>query len=514
LIRTTAAPWIVIWAVRCAVGLLGSAALAAANPAYLVVNGGNSPDSNYAWHERVITSFNQGLFRGKAQILNAGGPGTQYVKVDENGHVLRDRNGDAMFGSSELQGVRPESASRANILSVVEEIRRTEPSKVTVVYDDHGNRDGVSTWQSSNLTAGDIRNMTSVFPESTFFRSIHMHCNSGAAMVDPDRVLPTTLPAFREFSLKHYKANVCAVGMSDADELANYFSMERWPRNNWRQVFQRHPNLSLAQLKGVFRAEPDSKSTPLLTSDYFVRDLSAFLCGQQSAVALLPEADSGASGHGGDESLGAEAAELRISAAQQAALCNSASVRELEALTKTIANESAVYDDAKQVRRLASREYVQQKWPELVQAYNDAKARVRELRRAYVSDEAQAEIQALRSGPIAAYDLKIDNVDGTAGFKAHFKSFGIQWVGEHAEEYPALHASIFKLENRRKSVPELLRESDNAADEAKVARKRVARLAEAGQRAALTAWMNSGNASSWIKELYDGLQRCEASALY
>jgi hypothetical protein len=501
-------------------GLLVIPAFAAGEPAYLVVNGGNSPDSNYAWHERAITSFNQGLFRGQAQILNAGGPATLYVKVDEEGYVLRDRNGDAMYGTSELQGVRPESASRANILRVVDEMRRSDPSKVTVVYDDHGNRQGVSTWESSNLTAADIRRMTDAFPASTYFRSVHMHCNSGAAMVDPDRVVPATLPAFHDFVRKHYNPNVCAVGMSDADELAEYFSMERWPRNNWRNVFLRHPSLSLSQLKGVFRAEPASLSTPLLTSDYLVRDLSTLLCGFEGDTAPVSEAEGQVNGHSAAGGVGDAPMALRIGTAQKAALCDSTSLREVESLTRTIVNDGLVYSEAKQVRRLASREYVEQTWPALVEAYNAAKARIREIKaraRAEarsLSDAEDDEIKSLTSGPMASYELKIENVDASTGFKEFFRGYGRRWMAENAEKYPALHARISLPENQAKTVPTILRESGASVDRAKLGRKRASRLAEAGQRAALKAWLESADGPLWIKELYDGLQRCEASPLY
>ena len=74
-------------------------------PTYSVfVNGGESPSSNFSMHEAQINTFYYTLFKGKAAVLNAGGPGTQVVPVGSDGLIKRGQDGLWKLEPSQFKG--------------------------------------------------------------------------------------------------------------------------------------------------------------------------------------------------------------------------------------------------------------------------------------------------------------------------------------------------------------------------------------------------------------------------
>jgi hypothetical protein len=494
--------------------------LAADSSAFVIINGGYTPLANYAWHERDIVSFNEGLFKKKALILNAGGAGTPYVKAYADGNLLRDSKGVVVMGISDLEA-RPEAATKANVTKLFEEVSASGPSRVSVVYGDHGNSSGVALWNDGDLSARDIADLNSRFPESTMVRSIHLHCMGGAAIVSPARVVPSTLKAFQDFAARNYRRNVCAVTMSDGDETGQYFAMNRWPNNEWKPIFTNNPKLTLKQLKEEFRSDPNIRGTPALTSDYFIHDLSKFLCDYSAPENRVDESKaSNAHAKGGlkDSVASSDLGLAELSAADRKSFCDSAPAQALRKANARIEFFYQVQNEIHQVENLWKRQFIKNTSPDFYESYRIAQERIDEMDLKALSENRELtaiELDRRRKLEVdytERYAKMVEGLDLSPEYLAYTEAFNKTWMDEHAEAYPNFYDGYFSR-NPERALRDLSNDMAEFIEDAKKDRKNIATKVNSAQREALKNWLKSPGVPSGIKELYEGLQACESSAL-
>lgn len=262
---------------------------------FIYINGGYSTASNNQANEADLMTFHLGLFNESTRILNAGGP---------HGTIVAPGNG---FGELTVDPDQPQppktvmrklrllpgldlgqpfdSATRQNIEKA---FRAIPPSttELTVVYGGHGDTSGFASWGGDRLSARDILNFEKLAPKTTVVRSIFMQCFAGSTVVLPKRVIPKLESSLRDFVDHHYPSNRCGLAVSSEDEVNRYLSHlatwqnGAWSNSPWARMFASRPIVSLQSTKEfLFTIQGrNSVATPMLTTDYYVRDLAETLC--------------------------------------------------------------------------------------------------------------------------------------------------------------------------------------------------------------------------------------------
>ena len=247
---------------------------------FVFVNGGDTPTSNYIFHEQDLYGFYSNLACNpkNAAILNGGGDKTQIVDLTSTGQFARDSGERLKLFPSWLAGKKIpfQAANAASLKNAITSIPVRSRS-VTMFFGDHGGASGPSLWDGA-FPSGDLFKLKNRFSASTLVRSIHIHCHSGASIVPEKRVLPTTTRKLMKFLDTNYPPNRCGLGLSRGDELGQYLSYtNNYDNNYWGNLLSKTRNKSIGSIKNLLRQKANLLPSPVSTSDYLVMDLHKFI---------------------------------------------------------------------------------------------------------------------------------------------------------------------------------------------------------------------------------------------
>ncbi len=275
---------------------LSSALLNSKKNFYLVINGGYDPTSNDQAHEIILESFDRFLFNQEAIIFNAGGPQTPYVPTGKDGFKERDKDGFIKIEESKY----PKKTLIANshdINMVVDNIVKKEPDKVSFTYIGHGGPSGMALWKERMPIEGHRFYLDKFSPE-TIVQTFISSCHAGANIVAHHRVHPIQTANIFDFLDFHYPKNRCALSNSLENEMSyTRISSNTNPENIiYSKIFKTSPRLTLANFQRILYydslKDPEPKndtaisykvSTPTLTSDYLIDDISKIICLEHTA---------------------------------------------------------------------------------------------------------------------------------------------------------------------------------------------------------------------------------------
>lgn len=236
------------------------------------INGGYIETANYSIHETIIPIFKAHLLGQNVTILNAGGKNTLVIPVLSNGTIKRTNSGLIV---QEPTSINAEAATKSNVKKIFSELSLLD-GNVTIVFGDHGGKEGICLWNNETLTSSELQELHSKLKEQTLVRSIHLHCYSGAAMVPKERKVPLKEEEWKAYLKKYYRPNSCALGMSLHDEVSVYYG---WPSGQaWDVLLKENRPQNLVDLKKLFINDDKFTSTPVLTSDYLISDIKEFIC--------------------------------------------------------------------------------------------------------------------------------------------------------------------------------------------------------------------------------------------
>ena len=247
---------------------------------FIMVNGGYRPTANSENQEDMLLTFHHKFFNSEAILLNGGGVNSYIQEIDHRMSSVRDKDGFAKIIKSKVK-IPTLEASTKNLKDVFSELAsKKETEKLTFIYADHGGKGGVAFWDGENMDAVDFKNEHEKFSESTMIQSVYMACYSGANVVDINRRIPHTTKHLSNFLKFHYKKNRCALAKTSHDELGFAIDSKRnWRENNFTNFLNKYPKPTLENLKEFFY-DNNVKSTPMLTSDYFLEDIATTICNE------------------------------------------------------------------------------------------------------------------------------------------------------------------------------------------------------------------------------------------
>ncbi|MBL7671557.1 MAG: hypothetical protein JNM39_13820 [Bdellovibrionaceae bacterium] len=402
---------------------------------FVLINGGSSNDSNYSVHETDLQVFN-GLFGGNSTILNANGNESFVVPVDaKSGTFQRDFSGWVKLRKTSLN--TNQRATKTEFFNVVGNLSAQPPKEVTVVYGDHGTPEGISLWGGDKLNANDIRTAYSKLPD-TMIRSIHLHCYGGAAVVDPDRKIPNTANQMTSFLKQNYFKNKCALTLSAETELGQYYSWTDSPRDSsWKKLIEKNKKPSLVSLKQEIAKDASFAPSPLLTSDYLIKDVATAVCKNPSIAPIYKGSIEKCESKSDFTELFALSTPLR---SELCTKCISPAVIKLDAAYREI---ESVYNDLTVVRQDFQFAFLKNKYPtryrDLEDAYNKFE---KELAASIKAGDRQkfrasnAELERL--GKDYQDKLMVDflSVDYREDFENYFDTLDESWVNRNKEKYP------------------------------------------------------------------------------
>lgn len=425
-----------------------------AQNSYLLINGGASIHSNYAVHEADLHVFNK-LFGGNGTILNANGENSMVVPLDEaNGVFKRDPYGWVQLRKTSLPG--KQTATKPEVLSTFKNLSEFAPDELTIVYGDHGTRDGISLWNGENLSARELQGVYSLFPDSTTIRAIHLHCYGGSSVVDQNRSLPPTAEGIKDFLRKYYPPNRCALTLSGENELGQYYGWNDLPKKNpWAKLFENAKRPSLSTIKFKIANDRNYAPSPILTSDYMLKDIADTVC-QDSATSMISNTSTNMCvPTSGFESL------LSLSHNLRRDLCAKCQSKLLEKLDLDHQKVERLYFELMAMRQEAQAEFLRSKFPQRYQYLVNANQRIeKELADSIAKkDESRSKEQLAKLSQIQKeyadrFLVDMISVDYRPDFEDYFERLDEKWVHDNSSKYPQLaemYLSLPKKETFKKA---------------------------------------------------------------
>lgn len=470
------------------------------------INGGYTPDTNFSAHEQEAASFYYGLFKEKAIILNAGGPGSTMLQAESDGTFKRGEDGWIQTVPSIMD--KSPAATLENVTMVYKHIAEQAPSTATVVYGDHGGKRGVALWGDEELSASDISTLNSVIPTKTQVRSLFLQCYGEAAMVDPARKIPTTKEGFPDFLEKYYPKNRCALAATSNDEQAGYRDWEKsWANSAWTALFKKYPHISLSQLKNDLISDSSLFPTPQLTSDSMLTDLAHAVCQQSngktaSCLTIFRTSFS--------------AIQMQL----LKTLCLEVDNPEIKKLKKEYAKYMQMEDELVRIRNRWQRQYLIDNYPEREGRFLNVLQRQNEISRQLIrlsskSQKAKTlakEYADLNKNLDMRFWLDMKSLEQSSKFEEYFEELSPDWMSKNRALYPALAESYFFSNNRQYSVIEY----EKWVREEKIDRQNQRKTLETKKQEALRnllAPLLNDPALKIIKDTYESITQCESSAL-
>ena len=250
---------------------------------FAYINGGYSTYTNYTTNEQDLLAFHYNLFDGMSHLINANGTGTPVAGVTPRVRYTSDGYNPTLTPGS---GIVADKATNENLLKLVQKMVNASPDEATLVFGGHGSYMGIALWDLDMVSARQLRALYQRFSPETLVRSVYLHCYAGASAVSPYRTLPSQFGNSVRFFDNYYPLNRCALGNSMHDEIGQYYSnVPELKDNRWVNLFGWNANPSLTGLKAFLERDGTLKPTPVLTSDYFVSDLTNILCNERSQTS-------------------------------------------------------------------------------------------------------------------------------------------------------------------------------------------------------------------------------------
>lgn len=472
------------------------------------INGGYSPTSNYEVHENDLLTFVKflGVDKGRSlKVLNAGGENTLVVPIRTDGSFYRDEGGWVELHESKLKGKNYPAANLKNVKEMYGVVAKQKPKDILFVYGDHGGSSGIALWGGGYLTAKDILEYQKDIPAETMVRSIHLHCYGGRGMIDPKRQVPMQFSQLEEFIKQNYLKNRCALSMSREDEIGQYYSWNKSEKDNaWTKIFKQDPQQSLSKLKQHFSNDNFLYPTPVLTSDYLVKDIINSICREQEGSGCETVSFFG---ENATDSLKDLVATIRTS------FCKSPIYKEVSKVSKEIEELTNIYLDHMRLSNLWKRQFIENQYPDFYKKYIAAVHQIEALQAEYalkdtteeMKEELKKKIRDLAGDYPLRYDKAFFSLDDRSDFKTFFNLLDVKWMKKNQAKYPNIAKWYLTGDNSKASI------SNFSSQELKIkqqARKTVEGKLQQEQRAlaeklfALPEYKN-------IKELYDSIKHCE-----
>jgi hypothetical protein len=498
---------------------------------FIFINGGISPTQNYSIHEQDLLAFKKGLFTTarpeNIHILNAGGPDTRITQILPDGSFKRDDEGRISVFPSLLPEKYP-AATLENIGKLFTSLKNQEPppSRVTAVFGDHGGPSGVSLWGNEDLSASQIYKEKAKLPASTLVRELHLHCFGAAAMIDATAEVPAQESKVLPYFKNRYPLNRCAAAMSQNDEVGQYYSWDKdWEQGAWTQLLHRLPHPTLTSLKEVFNQDPELRTSPSLTSDYFLRDVAHYYC---QAAKKSPKAPLRALINAGPCAPDGKPAMPEIEVLHrklQEKLCGEAAALSDEIFEKHKAylKSDQVGDEYAAIQAFWKNKYLTLNQPDLVKAYVESQIKIEALQKNAVLGKLTShelakkreELKKLRDDFPVRYQFSARTLDDDPGFKTYLShQLTNEWLRSKSREYPNFTELRFSSESNAESfTPERLSQWElGQRNSIQFEIKRVMNKLYS-QRRELGEQLLSDPRMTPFKEMYENLKACENSSL-
>ncbi|OFZ52015.1 MAG: hypothetical protein A2428_16940 [Bdellovibrionales bacterium RIFOXYC1_FULL_54_43] len=494
---------------------------------FIYVNGGYDEATNYSVHEEDLLAFKGGLFRPKASpnsspsasdgaiFLNAGGPGSAVVPISRDGSFERDQMGWITTRPSRIPFATG-PATQNHVTEVFRKLSKENPRRVTAVYADHGEPAGAALWDGTRLGPKAIHQNYDRLPGDPLIRSIHIHCFGGAAIVDPERVVPSEIQKFDSFVAANYPKNRCAFALASEDERAQYVAWSSdWVGSAWTKFFKKHPQPSLAGLKSEFTTTSPLKPTPVLTSDYLANDIFRFMCKREKMGRRIRTSTVC-----GELSLPVS---IPSGESLKRILCEkddlSAAIQEESENLERFARTSS---QLQAIKRYWINRYIEKKSPEVLANYRKYSEKVDQLRaQALISkgkrseDRLWKEYFELRERYSARYDRAVATLarGNSREFVDYFeKNCDREWLRKNKEHYPEFVDYYFQKNNARFKLWRLGDWLSKFFEEAQQ-KRRTLNLVHQKERTKLLHVLFSDPEFAKTKKVYENIQDCENSVL-
>ncbi|MDZ4661925.1 MAG: hypothetical protein SGJ18_09955 [Pseudomonadota bacterium] len=268
---------------------------------FLVVNGGYSEASNFESNEIFLRSFYYGLFQTKAKVLNAGGPYSKSIALNESSQPLvNDKDFSFVYRDpmtlpdlDESRGFpfRPLSkgqtpyiaATLKNFRQALHDISQENPKRLTVALGGHGSPAGFALWGKSLLDQLTLNDFYRELFEDTMVRTVVSSCFAGSVLASPSRLIPASLWEFNKKYVGHqYPLNKCGLASVNHFQL-QYVVNTDMKSDLWFRLFEQVPRPSLEIMRNILY--PEGENIPMVTSDYFLEDLRKTFCNEHSFIA-------------------------------------------------------------------------------------------------------------------------------------------------------------------------------------------------------------------------------------
>lgn len=511
------------------------AARAAGGHRFLLITGGWSPTSNNERYERYIRIFNN-AFGNRATVLFGGGDNSPMVPQDRTERFDRDDWGGLRIVPSSLTGIRPGTSAEAQQL--FSEVVAEQPDAVTAVFGDHGGQDGVAMWNQTILTGEQVNSWYHRFPESTVVRSLHLHCYGGAVVVPKRRTLPTRFDQVPQFLRDYYPRNKCALAASSEDEVSySLGSFSTIENNPWTGFFRDNPRPSLQRVKEFLATHPQVSHLPVMTSDYFVKDMTSFLC-RDVATTGAPRPPTHGSGAGG-----------RPVDTRDEDVCRASSRAGLDAATARLLAQDEVTDDVHYVIREMVGRFIRANNLQYNDTGPDGRPRSRPLYDAFREAKLEVDrmladiarqaplatamgrspeqiapflamrIERLRNGPILAYQRLVSSIADGETQRPAFLAF-VNSEGERAymnsADFVGRHPSFVETRRKREHAGRNLFEIDHAESTVhmnlQTTRRRLGLARQAAERAFVERRLAVPGMED-IRSVYESITRCERTPI-
>lgn len=483
---------------------------------YVFVNGGNTPTSNHEYHEKDILAFHSALFGTKDYVvLNAGGKGTLVNQA--YGTMARDDQGRLKFAPSQITfDTLP--ATKSNLIAQFDKIKSDGITEATLIFGDHGGRAGVTLWNGDKVSARELRALDARLPESTVVRTLHLHCFSGASLVNPDRKVPATLAEWDTFRAANYRANRCGLALSNHDELGVYFSSEKLEDHPFTKILKKEPPPSLLDFRQML-IDSKHEPFPVRTSDYLVDDAMKFMC----KTGRVPSWDRHASG---DEP--AEKRELSLEDE-----CKELTEDKVFAeANKKFQDVLHLWSNAVDIKWSLALKFLTKKYPTEAAGYDEAKAMVEKLQAEHVVKTKDKELSTEEQ---LAYEKKLTETRTQAmnefgywitatsrreNFPDEFQEFlktdeakAYMKSDELRKKLPYFFKFWDAPENKDKEFLTATSDAKSTSDAIQLARKKVAVDSQDKRRKFVKARLAKAPELEATKELLEKIEKCEAAPL-
>ncbi len=422
----------------------------------LIVNGGYSETSYHERHRRTVKFFYDTVFKRRGTVLDGGGPDGLYVPDDGAGNYFRDEAGWVKLSRSKYD-FPTTPATFGNVSETFTDLSTMGVTHVSTVYGDHGGTDGVALWGANDdLSATDSKTLADKFPAETIVQSLHLHCYSGASMVNPKRSHPQKVSDWPAFLKANYRPNSCGLGLGQFDEVT--YGVD-WNKGDWKNLLSK--KVSLAEFKKLMGENLDLWTTPMLTSDYLTDDLVRFFCRRaQAEESNSPGVPRGrtVSTHGGgtvtNSYAPAATLEDQVCRRNEHRDAVHAVVEEFKALDK-------VSDEIETEIRRHRREYVAANYPAPWAQYKEAQAKIETLHKDLILRESQgkgtladrkqveAEIAKLRETAMVPISRVLLTLEDSATLRNYITSRGASSLFTRRDQ---LRPRYYDAQKKRKQL--------------------------------------------------------------